>query len=127
MYALQGMKELVNVYMIDVQASKVIKDNVGFGMNFDDAIAHSLNATTKSMEKCKRRYNTILKKSTITKESMAEYRKYCKKNGLRVTNMTEFFRKKGMLVESKPKVCDKSDLFERAKKRAMRAANGVAS
>ena len=113
--------------MIDVQASKVIKDNVGFGMNFDDAIAHSLNATTKSMEKCKRRYNTILKKSMITKESMAEYRKYCKKNGLRVTNMTEFFRKKGMLVESKPKVCDKNDLFERAKKRAMRAANGVAS
>ena len=86
----------------------------------------SLNATTKSMEKCKRRYNTILKKSTITKESMAEYRKYCKKNGtLRVTNMTEFFRKKGMLVESKPKVFDKNDLFERAKKRAMRAANGV--
>ena len=120
------MKELVNVFMIDVEANKIMKDNVGFAMNFDDAIAHSLNATTKSMEKCKRRYNTILKKSTITKESMAEYRKYCKKNGLRVTNMTEFFRKKGMLVESKPEVCDKSDLFERAKKRAMRAANGVA-
>ena len=81
-----------------LQASTIMKDNVGFGMNFDDAIAHSLNATTKKMEKCKRKYNTILKKSKVTKKTMAEYRKYCKKNGLRVTNMTEFFRKKGMIV-----------------------------
>ena len=67
------MKELVNVFMIDVEANKIMKDNVGFAMNFDDAIAHSLNATTKSMEKCKRRYNTILKKSTITKELKYPY------------------------------------------------------
>ena len=82
--------------MIAMPPTLASKENLmHFRIDFEDAIA--CHFSHKGLDKCTTRYNKLVKKSKITKKDMNEYRRYCKKNGLRVTNMTAFFREEGMI------------------------------
>ena len=145
---------MIDLEMIELPSYEGSKKMVmGFKIYLEDAM--SPNFKPDKMKKCETRYKRLVKKPTIQKTVMEEYRKYCKKNGFKVTNMTTFFRKKGMLEEKlgrcdrckrdgfiakylvqdgKEKVCPycdgrmvvkETDLMRRAKGRALAMANQV--